>query len=295
MPQNVKNCPLCDRKQNTLFDQRNFRGYQVSNRLCSNCGLVYQSPRLSDDELVSFYQNEYRQVYQGSEQPVQKDLSVQKKRSGFLIKALRENGVENIDRHLDIGCSSGILLERVVEEFQCQVVGIEPGEAYRSYAENRGLRVYASMEDLKNAGELPFDLITMVHVLEHLPNPVDYLKVLKGLWLMPDGVLLIEVPNLYAHNCFEIAHLTSFSQFTLEETLKKAGYSIIVLFKHGRPRSKLIPLYITLLATPSKNSQEQNKALRERGIRMKRRAGMAHRRIIERLFPKQAWLSEFPE
>jgi 2-polyprenyl-3-methyl-5-hydroxy-6-metoxy-1,4-benzoquinol methylase len=295
MSLNVNTCPLCNEKQSTLFDQRNFRGYQVSNRLCSNCGLVYQSPRLSDDELESFYQNEYRQVYQGCEQPVQKDLTVQIKRASSLIKVLQENGFENIDRHLDIGSSSGILLERIGEEFQCQVVGIEPGEAYRSYAENSGLRVYASIEDLKNAGELPFDLITMVHVLEHLPKPVNYLKELKGQWLRPDGVLLIEVPNLYAHNCFEIAHLTSFSQFTLEETLKKAGYSIKVLIKHGRPRSNLIPLYITILATPSKNSQGQNKAHRERGIRMKRRAGMFHRRIIEHLFPKQAWLSEFHE
>ncbi|GAG55028.1 unnamed protein product, partial [marine sediment metagenome] len=96
---------------------------------------------MSEDELNSFYQKEYRQVYQGSEHPIQKDLSVQKKRSGFLIKVLQESGIENIDRHLDIGCSSGILLERVGEEFQCQVVGIEPGDAYRSYAESRGLKV----------------------------------------------------------------------------------------------------------------------------------------------------------
>jgi len=248
---------------------------------------------MSEDELRSFYQNEYRQVYQGSENPVQKDLSVQKKRSSFLIKALNEYGIENINRHLDIGSSSGILLERVVEEFQCQVVGIEPGKAYRSYAESRGLKVYATLEEVKQAKELPFDLISMVHVLEHLPDPVDYLNKLKSKWLISAGILLIEVPNLYAHDSFEVAHLTSFSQFTLEETLKKAGYAIKSLLKHGQPRSNLIPLYITLLATPIENSHEMYKVHRERGIRMKRRSGMAHRRIIERLFPKHAWLSEF--
>ena len=285
----VNVCPLCNDTQSAIFDQRKFRGYQVSNRLCLNCGLVYQSPRMSEDELNSFYKNEYRQVYQGSENPVQKDLSVQKKRSDFLIKVLQENGVEDIDRHLDIGCSSGILLERVGEEFQCQVVGIEPGDAYRSYAESRGLKVYASLDDAMHGKEIHFDLITMVHVLEHLSNPVDYLIQLKSMWLTSAGVLLIEVPNLYAHDSFEVAHLTSFSQFTLVETLKKAGYTIKILLKHGLPRSNMIPLYITLLAIPSNNLYERIN--RERGIRMKRRAGIAHRRILERLLPKQAWLS----
>ena len=290
MPLNVKICPLCNDVDSAIFDQRKFRGYQISNRLCLNCGLVYQSPRMSEDELNSFYQKEYRQVYQGSENPIQKDLTVQKKRSGFLIKVLQENGIENIDRHLDIGCSSGILLERVGEEFQCQVVGIEPGDAYRSYAESRGLKVYASLDDAMHGKEIHFDLITMVHVLEHLSDPVDYLIQLKSMWLTSAGVLLIEVPNLYAHDSFEVAHLTSFSHYTLEETLKKAGYAIKGLLKHGSPRSNLIPLYITLLATPSKNSHERIN--RERGTRMKRRAGIAHRRILERLFPKQAWLPD---
>ena len=289
MPLNVKICPLCNDVDSAIFDQRKFRGYQISNRLCLNCGLVYQSPRMSEDELNSFYQKEYRQVYQGSEKPIQKDLSVQEKRSGFLIEVLQENGIVNIDRHLDIGCSSGILLERVGEKFQCQVVGIEPGDAYRSYAESRGLKVYATLEDARHGNEIPFDLITMIHVLEHLPDPVDFLNQLKTRWLTSTGVLLIEVPNLFAHDSFEVAHLTSFSQFTLVETLNKAGYTIKGLLKHGQPRSNLISLYITLLAIPSKTLHERIN--RERGVSIKRRAGIAHRRILERLLPKEAWLS----
>jgi 2-polyprenyl-3-methyl-5-hydroxy-6-metoxy-1,4-benzoquinol methylase len=293
MPLNVDNCPLCDEKQSTLFDRRNFRGYQVSNRLCLNCGFIYQSPRMNEPELDSFYEHEYRKVYQGSQEPIQKDLLVQSKRAESLIKVLEDSGIENVDRHLDIGCSSGILLERVAKQYHCQGVGVEPGEAYRTYAEDQGLKVYATLQDVKNAGEQKFDLITIIHVLEHLPNPVDYLNQLKGTWLKSDGILLIEVPNLYAHNSFEVAHLASFSQFTLEETLRKAGYSKQFLSKHGRPRSMLIPLYITLLATPVEISPGENEVRREGGIRLKRRAGMAHRRIIERLFPKQAWLPEF--
>jgi hypothetical protein len=226
---------------------------------------------MDKQELDSFYKEEYRRIYQGSQDPVQRDLNVQTKRANFLLDILEESGIEKVDRHLDIGCSSGILLEQIVTHYQCQSVGVEPGDAYRTYAENRGIEVYASLEEIHKAGEKKFDLITIIHV----------------------GILLIEVPNLYAHNSFEVAHLSSFSQFTLEQTLGKAGFNIKTLLKHGRPRSLLIPLYITLLATPLEDSPGIYENRREQGTGFKRRAGMTHRRIIERLFPKQAWLPEF--
>lgn len=294
MLEDIASCPLCNERQNTPFDQREFHGYLVTNRLCSSCGLVYQSPRMTTQELDSFYLSEYRQIYQGSENPIQRDLSVQEARAKYLVRILKENLGTKIQRHLDIGSSAGVLLHRIQHEFQCQVVGIEPGNAYRKYAEESGLRVYASLDDVRDAGEKPFDLITMVHVLEHIVEPVQYLIQLREVYLSPyNGRLLIEVPNLYAHDCFELAHQVSFSQSTLLQTLRKAGYATQILLKHGQPRSNLIPLYITLLAAPVDHLPDQNKVDRERGIKLKRFAGMTHRRIIERLFPKQAWLPEY--
>ena len=293
MPESVTRCPLCEDKRSSTFDQREFRGYQVVNKLCTNCGLVYQSPRMTESELEIFYQSEYRQVYQGSQGPSNTDLSVQKARAGALLDILREVGVDKIDRFADIGSSSGQFLEEIKEEFKCQVIGIEPGEAYRVYAENRGMKVYESLESLAEAGEPAFDLISMIHVLEHIPDPVNYLKQLRQKFLTSNGNILIEVPNLYAHDCFEVAHLISFSRHTLFQLMKKAGYTTIFLQPHGQPRSKLIPLYITLLAAPSEPAPDQSTVEEERWIRLKRRTGLAHRRIIERLFPRQAWLPEY--
>lgn len=49
----------------------------------------------------------------------------------------------------------------------------------------------------------------MAHVLEHLPDPVEYLvPSLKNL-IDPAGWHLIEVPNLYAHDSFRPAHLVA--------------------------------------------------------------------------------------
>ena len=293
MPEHFVPCPLCDNDSNSLFDQRIFRGYQVSNRLCSNCGLVYQSPRMTEKELDDFYISEYRQIYKGTEEPDQKDIDLQAARAMGIINLLRDRGVEQVKRFLDIGASTGTLIEKVKKEYQCDAIGIEPGSAYQTYARSRGNEVFGSLDDLLESGENKFDLVSMIHVLEHLPNPVGYLKELRSDHLDDQGMILIEVPNLYAHDSFEIAHLTSFSRHSIFEVLKKAGFKTNFVETHGRPRSKLIPLYISVLAVPESNPPEQPEIKVDKMVRIKRSLGLSHRKLIEKLFPNQAWLPEY--
>ena len=97
------------------------------------------------------------------------------------------------------------------------------------------------------------------------------------------------MPNLYAHDSFEIAHLLSFSPQTLEQTLEQAGFEVVKLIKHGWPRSQMIPLYLTAFARPIQD-QKSIKISRERMVSIKRILGMLHRRILTRLMPKRAWI-----
>jgi SAM-dependent methyltransferase len=290
----VQYCPLCGSMQSDLFDQRLFRGEQVTNRICTTCGLVFQSPRMADEQLAAFYKQEYRQLYQGDQEPSAKDLAMQRQRAEALFAFTQANKTI-FTHHLDIGCSAGVLLKRFQEGFNSQPTGIEPGNAYRLYAQRQGLRVYAALDMLESATITKFDLISMIHVLEHLPDPVTYLAHLRQQFLSPSGWLLVEVPHLYAHDCFEVAHLVSFSSHTLRQTLEKAGYTIHTLQEHGKPRSILIPLYITILARPfdpesDTADEDAYKLIPERGVKGKRQFGMLRRRILERIFPRQAWL-----
>lgn len=287
MPENLKLCPLCHSEKSELFDQRWFRDQKVINRICGNCGLVYQSPRMTADELDAFYAAEYRQVYQGEEGPTKKDLFVQNGRADSLLNFLIAQHVQP-QRYLDVGCSSGVLLQRFQEKFDCQVIGVEPGKAYREYAQKQGLTVYSEISNLKKAVEEKFDLISMAHVLEHMPDPVSYLAELRQEVLTPSGWLLIEVPNLYAHESFEIAHMTSFSAHSLQQVLQQAGYRVVAFQKHGSPRSDMLPLYLTALAQPL---GQAFKVKPERIVTLKRKLGMFWRRILLKLFPHRAWKS----
>lgn len=289
MPEDVIECPCCLQRRSVLFDRRLFRGYEVVNRICGACGLVFQSPRMTSAELERFYSGEYRQIYQGDEGPSKKDIAIQERRAKFLLDFLLSNGVNSIRRHLDIGSSAGSLLETFQAYYGCESYGIEPGIAYREYAQRRGLKIYIDLDALLKAGETGFDLITMAHVLEHLPNPLSFLKVLHDRALSEDGWLLAEVPNLYAHDCFELAHMTSFSAFTLSQILKMSGFRPTRLKKHGYPRSRLIPLYLTVIACKEKETSDYLPR-REVGVFAKRGAGMVYRRLLSRLFPRQAWL-----
>lgn len=291
----VQICPLCRGSRSRLFDQRTFRDRLVSNRVCKTCGLVFQSPRMTDEELDRFYADEYRQLYQGSQGPNPKDLAIQASRAETLvrfIKAAAQAGrlpsPASPMRHLDIGCSAGLLLQRFQLAFNLTPTGIEPGTAYRGYAQAQGIEVYQSLDELASQPK-QFDWISLAHVLEHIAEPVDYLIDLRQNWLKPGGSLLLEVPNLYGHDCFEVAHQVSYSPQTLKQTLKQAGFQVIAEQIHGQPRSKILPLYITVLARPEANSAPAA-VEPETAVRFKRRAAMLRRSLLTRLAPRQAWL-----
>jgi 2-polyprenyl-3-methyl-5-hydroxy-6-metoxy-1,4-benzoquinol methylase len=288
MPETVDRCPLCQHPKSQIFDQREFQGWEVINRICSQCGFVFQSPRMTAVELDDFYARQYRQVYQGEDGPTSKDLMIQEGRADSLLELVRATG-HKVNRHLDIGCSSGILLEYFKNNLGCDPVGVEPGQAYRKYACQKGLIVYTSLDEMLSQSEHRFDLISLAHVLEHIPDPVIYLTELRKNILSPSGMILIEVPNLYGHDSFEIAHTSSFSAHSLKETLKRAGFGIVKLIKHGKPRSKLIPLYLTVLAEPLSRSGK-GEVKNERFVRLKRKAGMFYRKLALRLLPNKAWL-----
>jgi SAM-dependent methyltransferase len=288
MPETVAQCPLCGSPDRKMFDRRIFRDQPVTNQLCLVCGLVYQSPRMDAGELEAFYQQEYRLLYQGSQGPSEKDLAVQRGRAQALLD-LTQGYLPLVTRHLDLGCSAGLLLEAFAGQYGCQAVGVEPGDAYREYAAARGLAIYPSLEAQQAAGEERFDLISLAHVLEHIAEPVQYLADLRQNWLTDDGSLLVEVPNLYCHDSFELAHLVAYSPHSLMQTLRQAGFEIATLWQHGRPRSAILPLYLTVLARPSLHSAAPGISA-ERWVPARRRLGLLHRRLLTRIAPSRAWL-----
>ena len=77
-----------------------------------------------------------------------------------------------------------------------------------------------------DVSENNFDLITIVHVLEHLDKPIENILKLKSI-LSENGVIYAEVPNLYGLPMMNEAHKISFSEFSFIKMFKSAGFEIL--------------------------------------------------------------------
>lgn len=288
----VESCPLCNSDRRSHFDFASIEehGDHLHYRICKRCGLVFQSPRMSEETLDQYYDSEYRESLQGSSGPTEKDLRMQHARATHLLE-FSSTWVKSIGKCLDVGSSSGALLETFQAAHGCEGIGIEPGHAYAEYSREGGFRVVADIQDLEKEHENSFDLIAMGHTLEHIPEPAEFLLELRERWLSPNGYLLLEVPNLYGHQSFERAHLFAFSKSTLQELLRRTGFQILDVKVHGYPRSHLIPLYLTILAhgldrTPVGDVVRSTSS----GVRARRKLGMLWHQLASRLLSRWAWL-----
>lgn len=281
-------CLLCGSERQHPFESADSFGFPLTYLQCDRCGMVFQSQEESQAANPEFYEATYRRIYQSSEEPTAKDLWVQNQRARHLILILRSQGVNQVQRALDIGASAGVLLQAFREAYGCEVTGVEPGDAYRTFAAQKGIAMFAGLPQLVEAQPERFDLVSLSHVLEHLPEPVATLQMIRSELLTPGGTLLLEVPNFYAHDSYELAHLACYTPHTLREVVRQAGFDVVRMVRHGVPRSAFLNLYLTVVARP--NAEVVEKPVRpEKSVRLKRRIGFLYRRLMQKLFPHRAW------
>ncbi|MEP2280250.1 class I SAM-dependent methyltransferase [Maribacter sp.] len=96
---------------------------------------------------------------------------------------------------LDIGCGTGEFLN-VAKNKNWKALGVELNDSARKKAVDKKLDIYKSLEDLNNQ---KFDVITLWHVLEHLPDLENQIKKINSL-LRKNGTLIIAVPNYKSYD-----------------------------------------------------------------------------------------------
>ncbi len=96
---------------------------------------------------------------------------------------------------LDIGAGTGEFLNTAKNK-GWNIDGVEPNESARNLAEQKGISLKESTENMASNS---FDVITMWHVLEHVPNINEQIQELKRL-LTPNGYIIIAVPNFKSYD-----------------------------------------------------------------------------------------------
>ncbi len=227
------NCNLCGCSQSSLlFTSRDYISREYFNVVrCNSCGLAYTNPRPSIQEIERFYGRHYY----GKNNARFKGLFELLVR---LFRRQRTQRLLNLKKSgciLDIGCGRGQMLH----EFQkrgWQTFGTELAESKAQAArEEFGLNVLAAPIETCNFEGNFFDVVTLWHVLEHLPYPRETLQEINRI-LKEDGLLVVAVPHfdsfearIFKEKWFHLdvpRHYYHFSLQTLTQMLAVAGFKV---------------------------------------------------------------------
>jgi SAM-dependent methyltransferase len=195
---------------------------------CAICGLVYLCPRPASSALHAFYPDAY---YPLEATPPAQARAVA---AGLFrrVQAWVQGQGRGTVRLLDVGCGTGVFLD-LAQQAGWHVRGIEPGVAACAYARARfGLEVHCATLESAPLPPESFDVVTMWHVLEHLPHPLGGLRRVHQA-LASGGLLLIGVPNfaslearLFGRRWYSLdapRHLYHFTPATLSAIVSAAG------------------------------------------------------------------------
>lgn len=197
--------------------------------VCVECSTVQKQPSVTWRREIGEIYARYASYYQsgGDEQIVFDRVSGRaRRRSDVLMerlaasKALPTKGVA-----LDVGCGNGVTLASMSAVFSGWVLnGYELGDGTLPQLTRlpRFERLYTSS---LSAIDREFDLVTMIHSLEHFPSPRKALEALRN--MVGGGHLFIEVCDV-EQNPFDILvadHVIHFSRTSLCRLLRSAGFS----------------------------------------------------------------------
>lgn len=139
---------------------------------------------------------------------------------------------------LDVGCGTGDFLE-FSKQKGWRVVGIEPNDQARAIANKKTNNSVYKTNHLLNLENHSFDIITLWHVLEHLPNLEEHIAEFKRL-LKPNGTLIIAVPNYKSYDAkiyktywaaFDVPrHLWHFSKESIKILMETFKMNVVKMY-----------------------------------------------------------------
>jgi 2-polyprenyl-3-methyl-5-hydroxy-6-metoxy-1,4-benzoquinol methylase len=208
-------CPICGSVSSYNFSSRDlmFNHYERFDYFkCINCHAVFQDPMPTEDQINSFYPEDYSVFDEKSRlrqlSPLKKAILWKTKSYDHLQPSLLFKWISylaspfySLDKPsfikggvlLDVGCGNGRYLS-TMQSLGWSVQGVELSENGLKVCHEAGLNVHhGDLSSAKFADE-SFDVITVRHVIEHVPDSHTFIAELFRV-LKPDGKLLIETPN----------------------------------------------------------------------------------------------------
>lgn len=240
----VTACPLCEandaRVRYTLPDALLGLPGIFTMVECQECGLLYQNPRPSLDEIGFYYPPDYDPFvtppWSNPNRLQQISLLYGIKKRWKLVErhAPRRAGRRSV---LDVGCATGVFLAAGSDNWQ--KAGVElTAEATQIARSLFGLAVYEGTLEQTALDGQKFDVITMWDVLEHLHEPQASLRRVHKL-LRPDGIFVARIPSRssldsrlwgrYWAGLDQPRHMFVPDEAQLRQLLERSGFRVVDL------------------------------------------------------------------
>ncbi|MCB9081429.1 MAG: class I SAM-dependent methyltransferase [Lewinellaceae bacterium] len=257
----VDACPLCNSNQVVLALQ--LQDYSITREAfqlydCQGCGIRFTHPVPEPADLGRYYQSEDYISHSDTQQGLINRLYHWAR--GYMLERKRAL-VESFGTErslLDVGSGTGYFMAHL-RDHGFTVLGVEMDEGARTYAQERFQVAVLPPEELEQ-GNIPgqFGVISMWHVLEHVYQPDLYLDRLREK-LLPNGVLLIAVPNYTSYDAtyygaqwaaYDVPrHLWHFSPERMRTLAAAHGLQVV-----GQQALPLDPFYVAMLSEKYRSS-----------------------------------------
>jgi len=195
---------------------------RVSAQLCKSCGWIFQSPMYDEDELHRLYNLESEPV--SAEALAMAEVNAHRRAQDVFdeLQIWLGGAPKAI---LDVGGRNGELMGPFVQRgHDVSVLDMDGGQPLDA-AVKKIRKPFLALEGCR------FGVLTMLHVLEHVESPLQFLKHAHDL-LEQDGLLYIEVPSelltpVVLKHVGDHRHIVYFSRATLRSTLEAAGFDCL--------------------------------------------------------------------
>lgn len=251
--QRLSACPIC--QGHDLRPHLSCEDYTVSHETftlekCETCGFVLTNPSPSENDLSRYYQSDA--YISHSNRSATFTDRVYKVIRRFTLKwkvnLVKTHSLIPPRTILDFGCGTGAFL-RECKKNGAEIFGVEPSAVARELAiKETRTTIWESIY----GPDQHYDVITLWHVLEHVPSLRQTLHQLKDL-LATNGTMFIAVPNLKSLDAehygkywaaYDVPrHLWHFSPATMQELLTQHQLNLIATIP-----MKLDAYYVSLLS-----------------------------------------------